>query len=172
MISLRTRLSLAGNSVIFILFFDFRPRGYRLSKLAQFLGGKSANELIHSLWNFEFLIPRRAKKYSIHRAQIVVYPFNIQDFRFCHSIRNRIIYAIDVNIVTKDSHNYRTVTFIGIMRYSLVFIFSLCLVLQLIYKPSAERQELQKKMSSLLEKQKRKGGLIDVEQERNKFWLT
>ena len=55
------------------------------------------------------------------------------------------------------------------MKYSLVFIFSLCLVLQLIYKPSAERQELQKKMSSLLEKQKRKGGLIDVEQERNKF---
>ena len=57
------------------------------------------------------------------------------------------------------------------MRYSLVFIFSLCFVLQLIYKPSAEIQELQKKMSSLLEKQKRKGGLIDLEQERNKFLI-
>ena len=57
------------------------------------------------------------------------------------------------------------------MKYSLVFIFSLCFVLQLIYKPSAEIQELQKKMSSLLEKQKRKGGLIDVKQERNKFLI-
>ena len=49
--------------------------------------------------------------------------------------------------------------------------FCICLALQLIYKPSAEIQELQKKMSSLLEKQKRKGGLIDLEQERNKFLI-
>ena len=49
--------------------------------------------------------------------------------------------------------------------------FCICLVLQFIYKPSAEIQELQKKMSSLLEKQKRRGGVIDVEQERNKFLI-
>ncbi|XP_020613572.1 serine/arginine repetitive matrix protein 1-like isoform X3 [Orbicella faveolata] len=42
---------------------------------------------------------------------------------------------------------------------------------ELIYEPSAEIRELQKKMSSLLEKQKRKGGVIDVEQERNKFLI-
>ena len=49
--------------------------------------------------------------------------------------------------------------------------FPICFALQLIYKPSAEIRELQKKMSSLLEKQKRKGGVIDVEQERNKFLI-
>jgi len=49
--------------------------------------------------------------------------------------------------------------------------FSIWFVLQLIYEPSAEIRELQKKMSSLLEKQKRKGGVIDVEQERNKFLI-
>jgi len=41
----------------------------------------------------------------------------------------------------------------------------------MIYKPNAEIRELQKKMSSLLEKQKRKGGVIDVEQGRNKFLI-
>lgn len=49
--------------------------------------------------------------------------------------------------------------------------FSICFVLQFIYKPSAEIRKLQKKMSSLLEKQKRKGGVIDVEQEKNKFLI-
>lgn len=49
--------------------------------------------------------------------------------------------------------------------------FLICFVLQLVYKPSAEIRKLQKKMSSLLEKQKRKGGVIDVEQERNKFLI-
>ena len=43
--------------------------------------------------------------------------------------------------------------------------------LQFVYEPSEEIKKLQRKMGSLFEKQKRKGGVIDVEQERNKFLI-
>ena len=42
-----------------------------LSKTAEFLGGKSANELIHFLLSFAVFNPRGMhKKYSIHPAQL------------------------------------------------------------------------------------------------------
>ena len=44
-------------------------------------------------------------------------------------------------------------------------------VLQVVYEPSVEIRKLQKKMSALFERQKRKGGVIDVEQERNRFLI-
>lgn len=43
--------------------------------------------------------------------------------------------------------------------------------LQFVYEPSEEIKKLQRKMASLFQKQKRKGGVIDVEQERNKFLI-
>ena len=45
------------------------------------------------------------------------------------------------------------------------------LFFQIVYKPSEEIRKLQKKMASLFEKQKKKGGIIDVEQERNRFLI-
>ena len=42
---------------------------------------------------------------------------------------------------------------------------------QIIYQPTDEMKKMQKEMSLLFEKQKRKGGIIDVEQERNKFLI-
>ena len=46
-----------------------------------------------------------------------------------------------------------------------------CLFVQIAYKPSEEIRKLQKKMASLFDKQKRKGGVIDIEQERNRFLI-
>ena len=45
------------------------------------------------------------------------------------------------------------------------------LFVQIVYKPSEEIRRLQKKMASLFEKQRRKGGVIDIEQERNRFLI-
>ena len=45
------------------------------------------------------------------------------------------------------------------------------LFFQIVYKPSEEIRKLQKKMASLFEKQKKKGGIIDIEQERNRFLI-
>ena len=45
------------------------------------------------------------------------------------------------------------------------------LYFQIVYKPSEEIRKLQKKMASLFEKQKKKGGIIDIEQERNRFLI-
>ncbi|KAL9981644.1 hypothetical protein ACROYT_G010376 [Oculina patagonica] len=42
---------------------------------------------------------------------------------------------------------------------------------EVAYKPSVEIRKLQKKMSSMFDKQKRKGGVIDVEQERNRYLI-
>lgn len=42
---------------------------------------------------------------------------------------------------------------------------------EFVYKPSEEIRKLQKKMASLFEKQKRKGGVIDIEQERNRYLI-
>lgn len=39
------------------------------------------------------------------------------------------------------------------------------------YTPSEEMQELQKTMADLFEKQKQKGGIIDLDEERNKYLL-
>ena len=44
---------------------------YRLSKTAKFLGGKSVNELIHSLQNFEFLNPRCTKSIQYIRLKFI-----------------------------------------------------------------------------------------------------
>ena len=41
-------------------------------KAAKSQGGKRANEYMYSFKNFEFLNPRRATKYSIHRVQLIV----------------------------------------------------------------------------------------------------
>ena len=49
-----------------------------------------------------------------------------------------------------------------------IFVY---LFLQIVYKPSEEVRKLQKKMASLLKKQKEKGGIIDIEQERNRFLI-
>ena len=46
-----------------------------------------------------------------------------------------------------------------------------CIFFQIVYKPSEEIRKLQKKMASLFEKQKKKGGIIDIEQERNRFLI-
>ena len=41
------------------------------------LGGKGANELTHSLYNFEFLNSRRTKSIHYIGQLIVLYPFNL-----------------------------------------------------------------------------------------------
>ena len=45
------------------------------------------------------------------------------------------------------------------------------LLLQFIYSPSEEIRKLQKKMAALFEKQKLKGGIIDIEGERNRYLI-
>lgn len=49
--------------------------------------------------------------------------------------------------------------------------FKYVLFFQIVYKPSEEIRKLQKKMASLFEKQKKKGGIINIEQERNRFLI-
>ena len=55
----------------------------------------------------------------------------------------------------------------------LLFFFCLFfdLLLQFIYSPSEEMRKLQKKMAALFEKQKLKGGIIDIEGERNRYLI-
>ena len=50
-------MSLPSSMADFVPCDRLLQKAYCLSKSAKFLGGKSANELIHSLLNFEFLNP-------------------------------------------------------------------------------------------------------------------
>ena len=49
-----------------------------LSETVKYMGGKSTNKPIHSLLNFEFINPYRAKFILVVRQFIMVCPFNIQ----------------------------------------------------------------------------------------------
>ena len=73
---------------------------------------KRANELIHSLQNFEFLTLNCVAQKSFHSNKsgsyslaelIVLWVFNIQSWFIRSSIRNWIAYANEANIVNKDS---------------------------------------------------------------------
>ena len=69
-------------------------------KIATFLDGKSANELIHSLQNFEFFVTQIAERLIHQRNFISIF---ITNNYICGWIRNWNAYANELNRITKDS---------------------------------------------------------------------
>ena len=70
------------------------------------MGGKSANELIHSLLKFCILNTKGIQYIGVKflGTLIMLCSFNIRNLCFCSSIRYCIAYANEANIVTnKDS---------------------------------------------------------------------
>ena len=74
--------------------------GFETAKL---LGRKSANKLIHSLWNFEFFYPASYFWHKFLGKVNRAMPFSCSEMKFCSLIRNWITYANEANIANTDS---------------------------------------------------------------------
>ena len=94
---------------------------YCLSKTTEFLGGKSANELIHKILRFSTCIAQKvfntSGSYSMADL-IVLWSFNIQKWYVCSLTRNWIAYDNEANTVNCTPTSISKAKFVNVQASS------------------------------------------------------